>query len=269
MDEPVRFDDSAAYEQFMGRWSRLASDAFLSWLAPAAGQRWLDVGCGNGAFSERIVQRCALSELHGIDPSAEQVAYAQDRLTASRAHFRGGDAMALPFADAEFDLAVMGLVIFFVPDPAQAVAEMRRVVRPGGVVASYAWDMLGGGFPANPVFIQMRALGLTPPMPPSANAAGLEESRELWAAAGLQEIATHEITVERTFADYEDFWATCLLGPGLGRSIKALEPSQITALKTGVRNLLTTNTDGSLTCTARANAIKRRVPDTDRKERET
>ena len=53
--------------------------------------------------------------------------------------------MALPFPDERFDSAVMALVIFFARDPATGVAEMRRVVRPGGTVASYIWDMLGGG----------------------------------------------------------------------------------------------------------------------------
>jgi SAM-dependent methyltransferase len=260
MAEQIRFNDGAAYEQFMGIWSRMAGDTFLSWLAPASGQRWLDVGCGNGAFSALIVQRCSPSEVQGIDPSEAQVTYAQNRLTAGPVHFRCGDAMALPYHDAEFDLAVMGLVIFFVPDPAKGVAEMTRVVRPGGVVASYAWDMLGGGFPADPIFVEMRAMGLTPPLPPSARAAGLRESTELWAAAGLQDIATQEITVERTFADFDAFWSTYLLGPGLGPRIKAMEPSQAATLKAGVRARLAANADRSLTCTARANAIKGRVP---------
>src|SRR5262249_46955800 len=88
MAEQIRCDDGAAYEQFMGIWSRMVGDAFLSWLAPVSGQRWLDVGCGNGAFSELIVQRCSPSEVQGIDPSAEQVTYAQNRLTAGPTHFR-------------------------------------------------------------------------------------------------------------------------------------------------------------------------------------
>ncbi len=168
--------------------------------------------------------------------------------------------MALPYRDAEFDLAVMGLVIFFVPDPAKGVAEMTRVVRPGGGGASYAWDILGWGFPADPLFVEMRAMDLTPSLPPSVSAAGLRESTEIWTAAGLQDIETQEITVERTFADFEAFWATCLLGPGPGPRITAMEPSQAATLKAGVRARLAANADRSLTCTARANAIKGWVP---------
>jgi ubiquinone/menaquinone biosynthesis C-methylase UbiE len=55
--------------------------------------------------------------------------------------------MAMPFESNAFDAAVMPLVLFFVPVPAKGVAEMARVVRPGGIVSAYAWDMEGGGFP--------------------------------------------------------------------------------------------------------------------------
>src|SRR5215218_5989814 len=146
MDEPakIRFDDGAAYEEFMGKWSRVAGDAFLRWLDPAAGWRWLDVGCGNGAFTGMLVERLAPLAVDGIDPSADQIAYAQKRLATDSVRFEVGDAMALPYADSTFDAAVMALVIFFVPDPARSVVEMARVVRPGGSVSTYAWDILGG-----------------------------------------------------------------------------------------------------------------------------
>jgi ubiquinone/menaquinone biosynthesis C-methylase UbiE len=73
----IRFDDGAAYEQGMGRWSRLVGEIFVDWLAPQAGLRWIDVGCGNGAFTELLVQRCAPAEVHGIDPSEAQLAFAR------------------------------------------------------------------------------------------------------------------------------------------------------------------------------------------------
>ena len=69
MNEQIRFDDGAAYERFMGVWSQLAGAAFIDWLAPAQGLRWLDVGCGNGAFTELLVERCAPASVDGIDPS--------------------------------------------------------------------------------------------------------------------------------------------------------------------------------------------------------
>src|SRR5216684_2398081 len=108
MTEPqIRFDDGAAYERMMGKWSRLAGEIFLDWLAPPAGLRWIDVGCGNGAFTELVVERCAPAEVHGIDPSEGQLAFARARGAARVAEFRQGDAIALPFPDNSFDLAVM------------------------------------------------------------------------------------------------------------------------------------------------------------------
>jgi SAM-dependent methyltransferase len=120
----IRFDDGKAYEQFMGKWSQLAGGTFLDWLAPKTGLRWLDVGCGNGAFTEMLVERCAPLSVEGIDPSEGQLAYARTRGIPNVAQFRIGDAMALPFADDAFDAAVMPLVIFFVPDPAKEASRM-------------------------------------------------------------------------------------------------------------------------------------------------
>src|SRR4051794_10616423 len=122
--DQIRFDDGAAYERYMGAWSRLTGETFLHWLAPPPGWRWLDVGCGNGAFTELLVERCAPTSVDGIDPSEPQLAYARTRPASRVANFHLGDAMALPFADDTFDAAVMPLVIFFVPEPAKGVAEM-------------------------------------------------------------------------------------------------------------------------------------------------
>ena len=132
MADSIRFDDGAAYDRYMGKWSELVGEAFLDWLAPRPGLRWLDVGCGSGAFTAMLVARCAPVAVQGIDPSEGQLAYARARAALRTAQFCQGDAMALPFADDTFDAAVMPLVIFFVPDPARGVAEMARVVCPGG-----------------------------------------------------------------------------------------------------------------------------------------
>src|SRR3974390_2659214 len=98
----IRFDDGAAYERYMGVWSRRAGEIFLDWLAPPPGLRWLDVGCGNGAFPELIVERCAPAEVQGIDPSQGQLAFARERPAARVAEFLQGDAMALPFSEDRF-----------------------------------------------------------------------------------------------------------------------------------------------------------------------
>jgi ubiquinone/menaquinone biosynthesis C-methylase UbiE len=259
-EQQIRFDDGAAYERMMGNWSRLAGDMFLDWLAPRSGLRWIDIGCGNGAFTELLVERCAPAEIQGVDPSEAQLAFARARPAARVAKFRQGDAMALPFSEDRFDAAVMALVIFFVPDPAKGVAEMMRVVCPGGTVANYVWDMLGGGVPLEPIQVEMRAMGVTPLLPPRSDASRMEALRGLWTGAGLDAVETREITVQRTFADFDDFWTTTLLGSSVGPTIAAMAPGDIELLKTRVRSRLPADAAGRITYGARANAVKGRVP---------
>ena len=163
--------------------------------------------------------------------------------------------MALPFADASFDSAVMALVIFFVPQPAKGVAEMVRVTKPGGLVSAYAWDVVGGGLPFQPFIAEMRAMGLTPPLPPSFEASRMETMRELWKSAGLEEIETRQIVVHRTFNDFEDFWATNMLA-NIGAAVAAMPAADAERLKAQVRLAVPADATGRVTHTAHANAIK-------------
>ena len=133
-ESQIRFEDGATYEHYMGAWSRLAGRVFLDWLALPAGLRWIDVGCGNGAFTELLVEHFAPASIDGVDPSEGQLAFVRTQPAGQIARYQKGDAMALPFASGTFDAAVMALVIFFVPDPAKGLAEMVRVVKPGGSV---------------------------------------------------------------------------------------------------------------------------------------
>ena len=255
----IRFDDGSAYERYMGKWSQLAGETFLDWLAPKPGLRWLDVGCGNGAFTEMLVERCAPVSVEGIDPSEAQLAYARTRPSSRIAQFRAGNAMALPFADDTFDAAVMPLVIFFVPEPAKGVAEMARVVCRGGIVAAYGWDMLGGGFPYDALWVEMRAMGVDVPLPPSPDASRMDTMRALWTGAGLAGVETREITVERTFADFEDYWTTIRSGPSVSRGLATMSADDLAILKTRMRERLPADAAGRITCSARANAVKGRA----------
>jgi SAM-dependent methyltransferase len=254
----IRFDDGAAYERYMGRWSQLAGGAFLDWIASPSGLQWLDVGCGNGAFTEMLVERCAPSSVHGIDPSEGQLAYARTRPASRIAEFRQGDAMALPFADDSFDAAVMPLVIFFVADPPKGVAEMARVVRPGGLVTAYAWDLAGGGFPYHGLQEEIRALGGTVPLPPRPDASRLDAMYGLWTDAGLTDVETRAITVERSFDHLDDYWTTILGGPSVRAALASMTPEQIAVLEKRMRARLAADTVGRITYTARANAVKGR-----------
>jgi SAM-dependent methyltransferase len=260
MTDAIRFDDGAAYERYMGKWSQLAGERFLDWLAPKPGLRWLDVGCGNGAFTEMLVERCAPISVHGVDPSEAQLAYARSRPASRVAEFRPGDAMALPFPDSTFDAAVMPLVIFFVPDPARGVAEMSRVVSSGGIVTAYAWDMVDGGFPYEALWVEMRGMGIAVPLPPSPEASRMEAMRNLWAGGGLEAVETQEITVQRTFADFDDYWTTILGGPSVGRQLAAMAAEDLALLQARMRARLPADVAGHITYGARANAVKGRVP---------
>lgn len=257
----ILFDDGVAYERYMGIWSQLTGEIFLDWLAPESGWRWLDVGCGNGAFTEMLVQRCAPASVHGIDPSEAQLAYARTRPASRVTQFRQGDAMAQPFPDNTFDAAVMPLVIFFVPDPARGVAEMARVVCPGGVAAAYAWDMAGGGFPYAALQAEMRELGIAVPVPPSPEASKIDTMRDLWTSAGLEAVETRQITVQRTFADFDDYWSTILGGPSVGPQLAAMTAAELALLQARMRAHLPPDAAGRIICRARANAVKGRVPD--------
>ena len=263
MSEPqISFNDGSAYEQFMGVWSRLVGTVFLDWLDPAAGLRWIDVGCGNGAFTENIVERCAPAEVQGVDPSDGQLAYARTRPASRLAKFHVGSAEALPFAAKTFNAATMALVIFFVPQPAKGVAEMVRVVRPGGLVAAYAWDLPGGGFPLEPIQAEMRAMGMKPLMPPSADVSRIDALRALWTAAGLVDVETRVIDVTRTFADFDELWTTCVRGSqSLANKIDSMPEPERETLKARLRARLPADAQGRITYGAFANAVKGRVPD--------
>lgn len=256
----IRFDDGAGYEVMMGVWSRLVGLVFLDWIGPGRQLGWVDVGCGNGAFTELVIEEVDPRSIDGIDPSEAQLAFARQRPGAVRAHFHLGDAMALPFTDAGFDVAASALVIFFMPDPAKGVAEMARVVRPGGIVASYAWDLLGGGFPYAAVEEELRAFGIETVMPPHPEAAELGTLKRLWTEAGLTRIETRDIIVERVFSDFGTYWDAARLSGGLRRSLADLSADAAANLRQHLLERTPTLPDGRIARRARAHAIKGYVP---------
>lgn len=260
VEQQISYTDGNAYERSMARWSQLAGEAFLGWLSPSSSLRWIEVGCGNGAFTELLAKRCTPRAITGIDPADAQLTYARSRPGCGVAEFRKGDAMSLPFPDDSFDAAVMALVIFFVPDPARGVAEMVRVVKSGGVVAAYAWDMLNGGFPFDAMQTAMREMGIPPTYPPSVEASRIEAMRELWMAAGLAFVETNEYTVSRTYDDFEDLFATNSHSAAIAPKLKAMAPADVEVLKSLLRVRFHADTSGRITCTARVTAVKGRVP---------
>jgi SAM-dependent methyltransferase len=255
------FDDGAAYERFMGRWSRAAGAVFLDWVAPPRDVRWLDVGCGTGVFTELVLDRCSPQSVIAIDPSAAQIELARSKPVAQLAEFRVADAQAMPFADGAFDVMASALVINFIPDPARALAEMRRVGRPGGVLAGYVWDFAGSLSPGSLLRRAMRRVGIDGPTVSGTETSRLDAIQALFAQAGLQEIAGRTIDVTVSFPDFDDFWQSQTLSSNpTSKMIAELPETERAKLIAAVRAELPAGPDGGFAYAARANAIKARVP---------
>jgi SAM-dependent methyltransferase len=255
------FTDGTAYERLMGRWSRLVGQAFLDWLDVPKNLRWLDSGCGNGAFTEELIARCAPAKVTAIDPSEDQLAYARNRPGTKAAEFQIGDAQTLPFGDDSFDAAVMALVISFLPEPDKAATEMTRVVRSGGWVATYMWDFPGGGSPVNPIHEALRSLGRDPALPPNPMVSGRKAMQELWEGAGLKFIETEVIRIPVVFSDLDDFWDSHAVPVGpQGKLIDRMSADEKERLRTRLRGHLPTDANGRIVYESFANAIKGRVP---------
>jgi ubiquinone/menaquinone biosynthesis C-methylase UbiE len=230
-EQQIRFDDGAAYERMMGVWSGIAGKVFLDWLQPAKNLTWADIGCGNGAFTQLIVERCVPKRVFGIDPSDGQIAYARTRLASAPVE------------------------MFFVPDPRKGIAEMMRVTRPGGLVAAYVWDLPGGGFPADPIWVELVAAGRPVPQPPSATISNMDELKALWSSS-LDQAETKVIEVERRFSGFDDYWEACTGSASIKGVVNALSAEQLTQVKARVRERIAAKGNRF---TARANAAKGRV----------
>ena len=254
------FNDGAAYERLMGRWSRLAGGIFLDWIAAPKNLRCIDIGCGTGVFTEELIKHCSPAAVTAIDPSPDQIAFARKRPGLEMVEFRVGDAQDLPYADNSFDIAFMALVVHFVPDPSRAVAEMARVVRSDGWVATYVWDYSIGGSPTAPLTAAMKSLGLKSPGPPSANATSLQALQELWRSAGLGRIEARAIRIPVSFADFGEFWNSMSMPAGpAGKTIAEMSPDTSQRLRAALQEQAPIMADGRVVYEACANVIRGRV----------
>lgn len=264
MSDAARHDAWAAgdaYEAYMGRWSRRVAPHFVDWLAMAPGLEWIEVGCGTGALSAAIVDRAAPARLRAIEPSAGFLERARANVQAPQVEFLQGDARSLPLPTDSAEVAVSGLVLNFVPDRAQALAEMRRVVKPGGTVAFYVWDYPGGGQQFVRAFWEA-ATELDP------GAAQFGEGRRfpyctpdalrsMALEAGLVRVRGETIEVETRFRDFDDYWRPFTRGTGPAPGYCAsLSPARRAELEALLRARLPAGSEGSITMTARAWAVR-------------
>lgn len=258
------FADGDAYEAYVGRWSRPVAQAFVRRLGVPAGREWLDVGCGTGALTETVLAMTDPARVTGVDRSEAFVDLARARIGDVRATFQVGDAQLLPLPDHGVDVAVSGLVLNFVPDPPQAVAEIMRVLRPGGVAAAYVWDYAEGMAmmrhfwdaaadldPASAAWDEGRRPSVCSP----------DALRALWSGAGLAAVTVESVQVPTVFADLDDYWEPFLGGQGSAPGyLRGLPDDHRAALRELLRVRLPVASDGTISLTARAWTVRGEAP---------
>ena len=256
--------DPAGYEQLMGRWTRRLAPLLIEFGGLADGEHVLDVGCGTGSLSYALPESANVGTVTGIDQSEVYLDYARQRGTDPRFTFQHADARALPFGDATFDRAFSMLVLPFIPDAENAVAEMRRVVRPGGTVVAAVLDLYGG-MPAFRLFYDTAAA-----LDPTAGApralfypmTAPDEMSEVWRRIGLTEVAQASLTIRIEFADFEDYWRPLEGRDGPFEALLASlsQPARATLREYVQRGFLCNRPDGLRSFAATALACRGIVP---------
>lgn len=255
-EQPEYFADGRAYDRAMGRLSRVAGEKFLEWLALPDGLCWLDVGCGTGSFTELVVDRNAPGAISAIDPVEHQIAFAKARPGAGRVDYRLGDATSMPFGDGEFDVAVMALVVQYLPDRPKAMAEICRVVRPGGTVAAYVWPQPEDGHPQRPLNEALKDIGGPPRDRPGNQIRTIESLAALFGASGLTDIDCRAMEIVIEFEDFEDCWAS-----QSAIVTRGMSEANADRLKAALRERVPAEETGRISYGARANAVRGRVPE--------
>ncbi|MBY5569954.1 class I SAM-dependent methyltransferase [Rhizobium leguminosarum] len=266
MPSSFNVESADGYERLMGRWSRRLAPMLIDFAGLADGDRVLDVGCGTGSLAFTLAETPGLQEIVAVDYSPVFVEAATRRNTDPRVSIRQADACALPFEDNRFDRAMSLLVLHFVPEAGKAVSEMRRVVRPGGVVAAAVWDHYGGMSGMRMMWdtvamLDENALALRrrycfQPMMRSG------EMKENFIAQGLADVEETSLLIRMEYLSFEDYWDPIAAGEGpLGKYVAGLNPAKRTAVDAAVRAAYEAGEpDGSRSFAAVAWACRGRVP---------
>jgi SAM-dependent methyltransferase len=259
----MSYTNPAAYEQFMGRWSSRLAPSFLRFAEVGDGQHVLDVGCGTGSLGRAVVASGAAVRVTGIDPAPDYVSFACEVLQHPRAQFQIGAAESLPFADDGFDAALALLVLQDFDDPRQAVREMARVTRPGGVVATCLWDFRNG-LPMLSLLWQAAetvapdAVSLQRDQTPPPRRTTPADLQTLWRDCGLSDIKIATLELSMRFSSFDDYWQPFLGGATPTSAFAAAVDTQTdgTLAKVLAGKLTGVQPDGSFVLPARAWAVK-------------
>ncbi len=241
MTSSFNVHDAAAYEQLMGRWSKNLAPLLIDFAGLAEDEKILDVGCGNGSLTFALARTADLGEIVGIDYSPVFVEEAIRRNSDPRIKIRQADACNLPFEDGALARSLALLVLHFVPEAGKAVAEMRRVVRQGGVVAAAVWDHLGG-MPGMRMMVdtvaalseggrQLRGRYCFQPMMQTG------EMKQTFIEQGLLEVTETQLMIRMDYQSFDDYWAPIAAGEGpLGKYVATLDAAERARTDAAVRD---------------------------------
>ena len=246
------------YDRFMGRYLPTLSVALADAAGVGAGMRVLDVGCGPGGLTRELAGRVGAENVAAIDPAPQFAAACRERNPG--AEVREGVAEDLPWPVGEFDATLSSLVIGFMRDPDRGVREMRRVTRPGGVVAACMWDIAGGGMTMLRIFwaavreVDSEARG---ERRMAGTAAG--DIVQRFERAGLEDVIGSRLTARADYADFDDFWEpfTLEVGPA-GQYLRSLSDDRRAVVREACRTILAG--DAPFTLEARAWCARGLVP---------
>jgi SAM-dependent methyltransferase len=205
-----------AYEQLMGRWSRLLVPTLIDFAGVENGNRVIDVGCGTGSLSQGLLKYGPKIEVVGVDSATPFVEYSEAQLKSQRANLRQADAENLPFPDNSFDQCLSLLVINFIGDAPAAVKEMFRVTRPQGIVAAAVWDYGGGMEMLRTLWDTAIELDSSAETSHERNMPYCREGElsELWVESGLVSVEERALDATVTFDSFDDYWQPFLTGVG-------------------------------------------------------
>jgi ubiquinone/menaquinone biosynthesis C-methylase UbiE len=246
--------DAAAYERYLGRWSRLFVPAVLAAAEVASGDRVLDVATGPGEAARRALSLVTpAGRVIGADISPAMLTAARARLDDRSFQPVAMDGHALAFRDGNFDAVVCQLGLQFFPDPARGLAEFRRVLRAGGCTAvcvistpdrAPMWGVLAEAL-SRQLPEQRETLHLTFAL------ADPERLAHLLKMAGFRDVRVQRETRQGTMASFADYWAPIEAGTGqLPQAYLALPASRRQAVREEVEaRLAAFETNGRLAMT--------------------
>jgi len=253
-----KWESGDPYEHFMGRWSKLMAPIFLNWLNLPSSLTWMDIGCGTGALSETIFQHYNPSHLTCIDPSEEFLNRAKVKLN-NNGEFFVGYATDIPKEDNSIDVVVSGLALNFFSNLENALTEMKRILKPNGLIAAYVWDYsdrmdLLRYFWDAAILINPNSRELDEGIRfPICNPDNL---KTVFQQANLKDVEVTKLDITTHFKDFDNYWNPFLGGQGPAPSyLSSLTKDLQVKLKKEIHSKLPFEPNGSIKLLGRAIAV--------------